>query len=95
MASEERASGSILRIFFLDCPGDMSHVPTVATENLTQQKPFLWSNHSLKSQPTFPLTLQDIQDAEARLIRFACVLQHLFPELASRNGRASLAALTR
>jgi D-serine dehydratase len=55
-------------------------------QKLKQDKPWLWLNPGLGCTPDARLSMADIQDAEARLQRFAPFLQTLFPELAASCG---------
>ena len=65
-------------------------------EQLRSQQPFLWLNPHLKSttaaaaeanqSPSAAIGMQDIEDAEARLKRFAPLLMELFPSLKTSDG---------
>ena len=55
-------------------------------QTLRADKPWLWLNPSLGSNPDKRLSMADILDAEVRLQRFAPLLQTLFPELSASNG---------
>ena len=65
-------------------------------EQLRSQQPFLWLNPLLKSEKVVDVPadqstaaaigLQDIEDAEARLKRFAPLLMELFPSLKTSDG---------
>ena len=70
------------------------HIPQdsqFAIDQLRNRTPFLWRNPNriplASLPPDFPLSLDDVLDAEARLRRFAPLLASLFPELAASNGR--------
>lgn len=58
--------------------------------NLMEYKPVFWINKSRSSAdnvlPELPMTIEDMNDAEARLQRFAPLISRLFPETAGRNG---------
>jgi D-serine dehydratase len=59
-------------------------------EKLTEKRPLMWINpgwESVKTAvPALSLSQKDIDDAEARLQRFAPVLEKLFPELRNSRG---------
>ena len=55
-------------------------------QKLSTDKPWLWLNPALGTAPDGRLSMTDIHDAEARLQRFAPLLQILFPELKASNG---------
>jgi D-serine dehydratase len=69
----------------------MSHAIETPLHRIRNRTPFLWRNPNRLSTdslpPDFPLSLDDVLDAEARLRRFAPLLASLFPELAASNGR--------
>ena len=49
-------------------------------------KPVFWSNPDLSAQPEFTFSAADIEDAEARLQRFAPWIAQRFPETAPAEG---------
>ena len=56
-------------------------------ESIKKREPVFWANPDYgKSEKTFPCTLDDIWDAEARLARFAPLLAELFEEAAEHYG---------
>ncbi len=59
-------------------------------EKVSSASPHLWINDSLKNfdevLPKLPLSLNDIEDAEARLIRFAPLISNLFEDTREMNG---------
>jgi len=76
-------------------PEPITHLDDSAVlQKLKEDKPWLWLNSGLGSEPDTRLSLADIQDAEARLQRFAPLLQTVFPELAASNGLIESELLT-
>ncbi len=59
-------------------------------EDVSKGREVNWINENLKDTETamqaINITMADIDDAEARLIRFAPFIQKVFPETASQNG---------
>jgi D-serine dehydratase len=59
-------------------------------DNLMEYKPVFWinkgKNRTFDVLPELPITIEDMNDAEARLQRFAPLISRLFPETAERNG---------
>lgn len=53
---------------------------------LASNQPWLWLNPAYGQPQACDLSRRDIDDAEARLLRFAPLLQRLFPELEVANG---------
>lgn len=60
--------------------------PTV--EQIAKANELAWINPLLKpfAQASLEVTMKDIEDAEARLLRFAPFIMNRFPETADRNG---------
>ncbi len=58
--------------------------------DLMEYKPVFWINEGKSSVdkvlPELPMTIEDMNDAEARLQRFAPLISRLFPETEERNG---------
>lgn len=46
----------------------------------------VWVNPIYNERPAFPLTMEDVNDAEARLARFAPFIAKVFPETGSAGG---------
>jgi D-serine dehydratase len=55
-------------------------------EKLSRGQEFLWINPSLGAEHTASLTQADIDDADARLRRFAPLIETCFPETAASHG---------
>ena len=55
-------------------------------ELLSHGREFLWINPGLGSERSCSLTQSDIDDADARLRRFAPLIESCFPETASSHG---------
>ena len=59
-------------------------------ERVSAGKEAIWINENLEpvaeALPKMPLSMKDIDDAEARLARFAPFIMKVFPETASNNG---------
>lgn len=59
-------------------------------EKLVKYEPVLWINKDLgKAENVLPglaLTMEDMEDAEKRLLRFAPLIERLFPETVDRKG---------
>lgn len=59
-------------------------------EDLIDYEPVFWINKNKsmtdKVLPELPLSIEDMEDAEKRLLRFAPLISRLFPETADRNG---------
>ena len=67
-------------------PHTTSALPRAVRVRLAQDQPWLWLNPRYGQSTCSELSIQDVEDAEARLQRFAPLLAHLFPELQAANG---------
>ncbi len=63
----------------------MTTLPTLF-EQIKAGIPVFWKNPNLLPTPAFSFTVQNVQDAEARLKRFAPWIAQRFPETAAANG---------
>ncbi len=63
----------------------MTTLPTLF-EQIKAGIPVFWRNPNLLPSPAFSFTAQDVQDAKARLKRFAPWIAQRFPETAAANG---------
>ena len=63
----------------------MTTLPT-QFEQIKAGIPVFWKNPNLLPTPAFSFTVQNVQDAEARLERFAPWIAQRFPETAAANG---------
>ena len=63
----------------------MTTLPTLF-DQIKAGVPVFWKNPNLLPSPAFSFTIQDVQDAEARLKRFAPWIAQRFPETAAANG---------
>ena len=72
----------------------MSQSPTLppgVERSIRHKEPFLWINDAWQSMSElrhriFPVTFEDLREAECRLNRFSPLLAELFPELAPTGG---------
>lgn len=67
----------------------MTSLDPQLAQQLASAEPFLWLNPAYNDKAPMdqlPLSLQDIEEADARLRRFAPLLSSLFPELKESNG---------
>ncbi|HOP09981.1 MAG TPA: hypothetical protein PK629_00655 [Oscillospiraceae bacterium] len=68
----------------------MKQINPELLENLKCARPAIWQNPELKPfqevEADLALRREDIADAEARLIRFAPLIQRLFPETSESKG---------
>ena len=64
----------------------MSPDNTILYNDIRAGKPVFWRNPDLSAQPEFTFTAADIENAEARLERFAPWIAQRFPETAPADG---------
>jgi len=57
-----------------------------AMQSMSQCKEILWLNEKLGQEAELPFDMQDIEDAERRLTRFAAYLKTAFPETEENDG---------
>ena len=68
-----------------------------AMQNMAECKEILWLNEKLGEEADVPFGMDDIEDAEARLARFAPYLMAAFPDTVENNGiiESPLAEITK
>ena len=59
---------------------------TEVLSSIRNAEPVFWENPGRKAEPDFSFSLADMEDAEARLRRFAPWIARRFPETAAAGG---------